>query len=95
MKALAVAVLLLLPAACGPVTVEQAERQCLERARLAEHPRGMVKIGTGRGGSRVGGSISISSDFIQGRDPSALYDSCVQSKSGQLPRRPYYTLESR
>ncbi|EKD59812.1 MAG: hypothetical protein ACD_54C01123G0002, partial [uncultured bacterium] len=35
------ALLLLLPLiACGPVSREQAERDCLHTARLAEQPRG-------------------------------------------------------
>ena len=31
-------------AACGPVSVERAERECLERARGALHPRGTVEV---------------------------------------------------
>jgi hypothetical protein len=78
---------------CGPMTVAQAERQCFERARLAAHPRGKVAIGTGSGGGvRFKGEISVSSDFLQGRDPSAIYDSCVVQKSGQPPSRPLYSL---
>ncbi len=33
-------------AACGPMTVQQAERQCFERARLAQQPRGEVAFGS-------------------------------------------------
>ncbi|WP_246020219.1 hypothetical protein [Aliigemmobacter aestuarii] len=78
-------------AACGPMTVEQAERACFERARLAERPRGMVAVGAGSGG--VGGkvNVTITSDFLQGRDPSAVYDACVFQKSGQPPRQPLYS----
>jgi hypothetical protein len=83
---------LLMVAACGPMTVEQAERQCFERARLAAGPRGMVKAGAGSGGGLGGGiRLELSSDYVMGRDPSALYDACVYQKSGQPPRQPLYT----
>ena len=29
-------------------------------------------------------------DWLQGRDPAALYDACVHQKSGRFPRRPLY-----
>ncbi|MEZ5778691.1 MAG: hypothetical protein R3E44_10050 [Paracoccaceae bacterium] len=77
--------------ACGPMTVERAERECFEQARLAAHPRGMVAVGAGSGGPAAKVKLSISSDFIQGKDPSALYDACVYRKSGQPPGRPLYT----
>lgn len=83
---------LTLLAACGPMSVEQAERECFERARLTSSPRGTVAVGVGSGGgTRVGLGISISSDYLQGRDPSAVYDTCVQHKSGQPPSQPLYT----
>lgn len=91
-RTIAVLSLALAAAACGPITVERAERECFERARLAASPRGTVKLGTGSGGGLRGGlSLSVSSDFIQGRDPSAVYDSCVYHKAGQPPRQPLYT----
>ena len=83
---------LALLSACGPIPVAQAERECFDRARLAERPRGTVALGVGSGGhSRVGVGIAISSDFIMGNDPSAIYDQCVLQKSGQPPSRPLYT----
>lgn len=91
-RLMAILSLALLAAACGPITVEQAERQCFDRARLAVHPRGTVKLGTGSGGGLRGElSLEVSSDYLQGRDPSALYDACVYQKSGQPPRQPLYT----
>lgn len=78
--------------ACGPVSRASAERTCFERARLAVHPRGEVGLGmtsAGRTASKF--EIEISSDYIQGRDPSAVYDSCVYQKSGQLPSQPLYS----
>lgn len=77
--------------ACGPIPVEQAEAQCFQRARLATQPRGEVFVGLGTGGYARGGvDITISSDYLAGRDPSALYDVCVQQRSGQPPSRPLY-----
>lgn len=88
-------VLWLLPLAllaCGPIPVERAERQCLERARLAQQPRGEVNLGVGSGGRTSAGiELTVTSDYIMGRDPSAVYDLCVQQKSGQPPTRPLYS----
>jgi hypothetical protein len=82
---------LLALAACGPITVEQAERQCFERARLAQQPRGEIVIGIGSG-CRSGGSleVEVSSDYLMGRDPAAVYETCVMAKSGEPPSRPLY-----
>ncbi|OYW60825.1 MAG: hypothetical protein B7Y02_02105 [Rhodobacterales bacterium 17-64-5] len=78
-------------AACGPITVAEAERQCFERARLAQQPRGEVAIGVDSGGNIGGGLIlDISSDYIQGRDPAVVYETCVVSKTGEPPTRPLY-----
>ncbi|MDO9641322.1 MAG: hypothetical protein Q7J44_22580 [Pseudotabrizicola sp.] len=78
--------------ACGPVPLPQAERECFQRARLAQQPRGEVAAGIGTGG-RVGGRIKleVTSDYVMGRDPAAVYDSCVYQKSGQAPSRPLYS----
>ncbi len=78
-------------AACGPMTVQQAERQCFERARLAKQPRGEVSMGVGTGGrSAAEVELNVSSDFLLGRDPAAVYEMCVMQKSGQPPSRPLY-----
>ncbi|MFB2593398.1 hypothetical protein ACEYYB_00980 [Paracoccus sp. p4-l81] len=76
-------------AACGPVPVDQAERQCLSDARLAQQPRGEVAVGINSSGnlaSRV--KVSVSSDYLMGRDPSQVYIDCVYRRSGQFPRTP-------
>lgn len=84
--------LLLLLAACGPVSRDEAERTCFERARLAQQPRGEVGFGMASNGDTAGNlELTITSDYIQGRDPAALYDACVYQKSGQLPSQPLYT----
>ncbi|MDM7932935.1 hypothetical protein [Tabrizicola sp.] len=75
--------------ACGPISVAEAERQCLERARLAKQPRGEVSVGLNSAGKVAGGlELNVSSDYILGRDPSAVFDSCVMGRSGELPSRP-------
>ncbi|MDP2740689.1 MAG: hypothetical protein Q8O82_18740 [Pseudorhodobacter sp.] len=87
----ALAALVVPLAACGPVSLETAEAQCFERARLAAAPRGTVAIGAGTGGAAANFDISISSGFLTGQDPAAIYDACVTQKSGQPPRQPLYS----
>jgi hypothetical protein len=77
--------------ACGPMSLAQAERQCFERARLAQQPRGEVTVGASSDGRTSAGlKLNVSSDFILGRDPAAVYESCVMSKAGEPPSRPLY-----
>ncbi len=84
---------LLLLAACGPISVADAERQCFERARLAQQPRGEVSAGMNSAGKASGGlELTVSSDFLLGKDPSAVFDSCVMSKTGEPPSRPLYMM---
>ncbi len=83
--------LTVLAAACGPVPVEQAEANCLQRAELARRPQGTLGFGIGSGGARFAGvGIDISSDYLMGRDPAQVYAACVQAQSGQPPRVPLY-----
>ena len=82
---------LILLAACGPVSREQAERDCFQRARLAQQPRGEVGIGVNSNGKTAGRlELNVSSDWVQGKDPAALYETCVFTKSGEPPARPLY-----
>lgn len=82
---------LLVLVACGPMSVEQAESQCFERARLAQQPRGEIALGMNSNGKAVGGlELEISGDYLMGRDPAAVYETCVMSKSGEPPSRPLY-----
>ena len=78
--------------ACGPLPVAVAEQQCLQAAREARGPTGTAGIGaTSRNGTTRAATkldVTISSDWIMGRDPSAVYETCVISKSGQAPSRP-------
>ncbi|MBD1202888.1 MAG: hypothetical protein O9292_12350 [Rhodobacteraceae bacterium] len=78
--------------ACGPIPVQRAEQQCLGRAQLAAKPRGMVSAGVTSGGNATGGlKLEVSSDYLLGRDPSAVFDTCVYQKSGVPPTRPLYS----
>ncbi len=61
--------------ACGPIPVHQAEKQCLQRALLAKQPRGEVAVGVNSDGKTAGRfDVTVSSDFIFGRDPAAVFD---------------------
>jgi hypothetical protein len=88
---------LALLAACGPMPVDQAMRDCIEPARLAQAPRGEIGIrvdGEGNVGTRL--SIGVSSDYLQGRDPDQVFAQCVQNRSGQPPLYPFSSMpESR
>lgn len=81
-------------AGCGPVPVAQAERSCLDDARLAQGPRGSVSLGVVSDGGRVrpttGLEVEVSGDYLAGRDPSAVFANCVQRRSGQAPTTPLY-----
>jgi hypothetical protein len=77
--------------ACGPVPLRTAEAICFDRARLAAAPRGEVKIGVSNGKPAGGVSVGVTSDYLLGRDPSAVYDQCVLQKSGQMPSLPLYS----
>lgn len=82
------ALVLPLLAACGPVSEENAYAQCTERARLAVQPRGEIGIGYGTDGASARGSVTITSDFIAGRDPQVVYDNCFRQLTGAGPTRP-------
>ena len=92
MKRLGIFVLLGL-AACGPIPVEVAERQCIESARLAQKPRGSVGfVADSNGNFGTTLEIGISTDYLAGRDPDQVYASCVQGRSGLPPTRPFSSL---
>lgn len=89
MRALCLTLVALPPlAACAPLAVDQAERLCVEEANQARRPRGKVALGVGSGGRPVGAlDVTISTDFLLGRDPAQVFDSCVKARSGQFPTR--------
>lgn len=72
-----------------PPTPEQAAQRCEERARAAQAPNVGLTLGTNsNSGPFASGSIGITSDYIRGTDPMALYESCVMNLTGQSPIRP-------
>lgn len=76
-------------AACAPMTAERAADRCEERARAAQGPELGLTMGVNnRTGVFGGASIGISADAIMGRDPLAVYESCVMNLTGELPIRP-------
>lgn len=81
--------LLVLVAACGPISPERAADLCEERARAAQGPTGGVTLGSN---SRTGGfasvEIGLSSDFVTGQDPLDVYENCVFDRTGNAPFRP-------
>ena len=83
------AFLLVLLAACGPVSPERAALMCEERARAATGPTGEVGIGiNNKGETRSRVEVGVTSDYIRGRDPYVVYEECVRQKTGQGPIRP-------
>ena len=83
------ALALLALAACGPVDPELAAQRCEERARAAQGPTGGVTLGVNsRSGGFAEAEIGVSSDFLRGLDPVAVYDRCVFEQTGELPIRP-------
>jgi hypothetical protein len=76
-------------AGCSPITPERAADRCEERARAAQGPEVGVTLGANsNSGPFASGSIGISLDAIQGRDPIAVYESCVMNLTGETPIRP-------
>ena len=82
---------LLLAVACTPVppSPEEVAQECEERARAAQGPTGSVTLGANsRTGLYSGVEIGVTSDYLAGRDPVAVYTDCVIRRSGQQPYRP-------
>ncbi|PZX18361.1 hypothetical protein LX81_00991 [Palleronia aestuarii] len=63
---------------CSAPSPAEVERLCAERARAAAAPSGAVGVELGSGGSsHVGIGLSVSHDYIVGRDPDDVYRSCM------------------
>ena len=76
-------------AACGPISPDLAAKQCEEQARSAAGPTGQIGIGVNSDGRATNSiEIGISSDFLIGKDPQQVYESCVRRKAGEAPIRP-------
>ncbi|NNL73772.1 MAG: hypothetical protein HKP29_10445 [Silicimonas sp.] len=75
--------------ACGPVSPQRAADMCEDRANAAAGPTGEVGVGVTSGGKARGRfEIGVTSDYVRGRDPYQVYESCVREKTGQGPIRP-------
>lgn len=93
MKSLLVLPVLLAVVACGPVPLVQAEAECRTRADEASAPSGSVGVTFSSDGTvETNVSVGVTSDFLRGRDPTEVYNACVQARAGQPPSRPYITL---
>ena len=68
-----------------PLSPELAARVCADRAGLAQRPRGTVGVGIGTGGVRGGVGLTVSPDFLLGRDPQDVYDACFIERTGFPP----------
>ena len=77
--------------ACAPVPVdpERVARDCERRAQGARGPTGGIALGASTsGGPFVDTSITLSSDYLTGRDPMEVYRTCVLDRTGAAPIRP-------
>lgn len=89
MRTCALSFPLILLAACGPLPPGEAEDRCEERARLAAKPQGQATVGySSTAGTFSGVELTISSDYIAGRDPQEVYETCVFEYTGEGPIRP-------
>lgn len=67
----------------------RAAEICEERARAAQGPTGSITFGANsRSGASASTQIGVTGDFLSGRDPLEIYESCVISRTGQPPVRP-------
>ena len=90
MKQLLVLPVFLALTACGPVPLVQAEAECRSRADQAAAPSGSVGVTFSSDGSvETNLSVGVTSDYLNGRNPSEVYNQCVLARSGQPPARPY------
>ncbi len=76
-------------AACGPISPEEAADRCEERAQRAVGPTGEARIGVNSDRGVVGGvELTVTDDYVLGRDPQTVYENCVLQFTGQAPVRP-------
>ena len=93
MKQLLVLPVLLALNACGPVPLVQAEADCRARADEASAPSSSVGVTFSSDGTvETNVSVGVTTDYLQGRSPTEVYNSCVLARAGQPPSRPYISL---
>lgn len=91
--AYAVLVAGLVPAACAPIPVQEAEAQCLRQVQPRNPISGEIGMGvTSDGNFATKVDVDVSLGALNGRDPSEVYARCVYNKSGRFPTRPLYSL---
>lgn len=79
-------------AACAPVPVHQAERQCYEQLAPPAPLSGEAAMGvTSDGNFHSSLEVSVSLGARVTGDPSAAYNRCVKNRSGQMPTRPFWS----
>lgn len=77
-------------AACAPVPVDVAERQCLAQVQSERPISGEIGMGAATGGFRTRAKVDVNLGLGGNYDPSARFDRCVYQKSGRMPTRPLY-----
>lgn len=81
---------LLTLAACGPMTVERAERLCFDRVNATRPLSGEAGLGMTSDGFRSRAKVRINLGTGMTGDPSAAYDRCVYDNTGRMPTRPLH-----
>ncbi|MDE0307420.1 MAG: hypothetical protein OXI87_21445 [Albidovulum sp.] len=72
-----------------PVSVEAAMAICEDRAlQAAASPKTAIGFGFNSAGEvRTGFAISATTDYISGRRPAEVFETCVLERSGEPPTR--------
>ncbi|KFE35921.1 hypothetical protein [Thioclava atlantica] len=78
-------------AACGPMPVEQAERQCYAQYAPKAPLTGEAGMGVTNEGFRSQMKVEVNLGVTAHGDPSKAYNACVYRKSGRMPTRPLYS----
>ncbi len=68
-----------LASACAPIpmTPDRAERQCAERAGLADGVAGSIQVGVGSGGSHSGASITLTRQIFSPQTEDEFMVECI------------------
>jgi len=64
-----------------PLTKKQVESICQKKKNEATKPTTNLSLSTGSEGPKYQIGITMSSDYITGRDPSEVYKQCIMSFS--------------
>ncbi|WP_172299341.1 hypothetical protein [Pseudoruegeria sp. HB172150] len=85
---LALAGLPVLLSACAPtpMTLERAERQCREEARLSDGVAGNVRVGVGSRGPSAGGSVTVTNRILSPQSQGDFMQECIARTMRGEPR---------